>query len=333
MLTLTQDTLKLFWRTNKAMTLFLFANFVFLAIGVAGMMFDAREVLGFNTWTKDIKFSLSLLLYSATMLWMFSYITIRPRLKSFVLTASAILLFFEMVMIVLQGARGAPMHFNVSTPFDATLWSMMGTSITIFYVISIIGFVLFLRSPLTDRTLAWAMKLGMFIMLVGFGLGFLMTSPQPDQLAQMERGIAPTLIGAHTVGAPDGGAGLPLLGWSTQYGDLRIAHFVGIHGPQVLALFGFALLLVARRSRNRLTEGHRLWMIVGAFVAYSALVLLVTWQALRMEPITAPSMLTLFTFGMIVTTFVGYNALVLWHAFHTGQIRNLSYKEQHHVAV
>lgn len=328
MLTSTQDALKLFWRTNKAMTLFFLSNFIFLGIGIAGMALDSREVLGFNTWSKDVKFSISLLFYTATMLWMFSYIKIRPRLKSFVLTASALILFVEMLMIAMQGARAVPMHFNVSTPFDAMLWYAMGTSIMIFYVINIVGFILFLRSPMTDRTMAWAMKLGMLIMLVGFGVAFLMTGPTPEQLAQMEKGIAPALIGAHTVGAPDGGSGLLLLGWSTRYGDLRIAHFVGLHGPQVLALFGFALLLVARRSNHRLSETHRLWMLVGTFVAYLGIVLLVTWQALRMEPLTAPSALTLLSFGIIATAFIGYNAFILRHAFRAphGQITNLSYE-------
>lgn len=50
---------------------------------------------------------------------------------------------------------------------------------------------------------------------------------------------------SHTVGAPDGGPGLPVTNWSTQYGDLRIAHFFGMHALQLIPLFGY---YVARRS-------------------------------------------------------------------------------------
>lgn len=71
---------------------------------------------------------------------------------------------------------------------------------------------------------------GLVIGLAGMAVGFLMTSPTPEQLHDFH-GIA----GAHAVGAPDDGPGLPFLGWSTIGGDLRVPHFVGMHALQALA--------------------------------------------------------------------------------------------------
>ena len=44
---------------------------------------------------------------------------------------------------------------------------------------------------------------------------------------------------SHTIGGPDGGNGLPVVNWSRQYGDPRIAHFIGIHALQVLPVLAW----------------------------------------------------------------------------------------------
>lgn len=43
----------------------------------------------------------------------------------------------------------------------------------------------------------------------------------------------------HTIGANDGSEGLLITNWSKQYGDLRVAHFFGIHALQILPLLGY----------------------------------------------------------------------------------------------
>ena len=70
----------------------------------------------------------------------------------------------------------------------------------------------------------------------------------------------------HTIGAADGARGVPLLNWSRQHGDLRIAHFLGMHTLQVFPLVGF---YITRSSRA---------MIVFA-CAYAGLVIFVLVQA------------------------------------------------------
>jgi hypothetical protein len=88
------------------------------------------------------------------------------------------------------------------------------------------------------------------------------------------------LAGAHTVGAPDGGPGLPVTGWSTQHGDLRVAHFVGLHALQVLPIF----TLVAFRGRG---ERARLRLTLAAAAVYVLVFVTLLAQALRGVPLVA----------------------------------------------
>jgi len=287
-----------FWSVNRPMTILFWAMVVTSVLGILGLLLDPRTVLGQPTWAKTIKFAISLALYSSTMLWIFGYDTLRPRLSRFILSASAYILGFEMVLMIFQGARAVPMHFNNTTPFDATLFSIMGATITLLWFVNALGVAVLLVQQVPSRAFAWSLRLGLIIALLGMLEGFLMTSPTSAQMALLQAGQHSDMIGAHTVGAPDGGPGLPLLGWSTTHGDLRIGHFVGLHGLQIIPLLGLFLML---RRERWLTERHKVLLVVIGAAGYLGLTVLVTWQALRGQSVIAPDLLTITVLVAIVT--------------------------------
>jgi hypothetical protein len=132
----------------------------------------------------------------------------------------------------------------------------------------------------------------MVIAILGASTGGLMTRPTAAQLADARAGQRMTVFGAHTVGAADGGPGLPGTGWNLQHGDLRVPHFVGLHAMQMLPLI--ALLLVRRSAADAETRRIRLVWVAG--VSYFMLFALLLAQALRGEALAAPSQATLAAF-------------------------------------
>ena len=142
------------------------------------------------------------------------------------------------------------------------------------------------RERFADPALGWALRLGMALTIVGASTGGLMVRPTEAQLADARAGRGMPIAGAHTVGAPDGGAGLPGTGWSVEHGDLRVPHFVGLHAVQALGLF--ALLVGTGWSATR-----RVRLVLAAASSYTALFALLLWQALRAQSIMQPDGITL----------------------------------------
>src|SRR5215212_1323917 len=107
---------------------------------------------------------------------------------------------------------------------------------------------------------------------------------------RLDAGEPVNVIGAHSVGVEDGGPGLPLVGWSTEGGDLRVPHFVCLHGMQILPLVGW--LLTQPGARRRWPERHRIGLVWVAGLGYLGLTALLTWQALRGQSIIAADQVT-----------------------------------------
>ncbi|HZR44240.1 MAG TPA: hypothetical protein VFB12_29275 [Ktedonobacteraceae bacterium] len=297
---------------NPLLTLVGMAHVLVLIAALIGIVIDHRIITGVPAWVKPAKFAISITIYTFTLLWFLSFIKGHRRLVGMVAYVVAIVMIIEMTIIVTQVIRGTTSHFNVSTPLDSTLYSIMGSSIVLLFVINLIVAVLLLLQRLPDPIIAWSLRLGILLMIVGMGVAFLMTThPTAEQMAAIHAGMRVTAIGGHTVGLADGGPGLPFLGWSTVGGDLRIPHFVGLHALQVLPLLGW---LLTRRRFNMLGTGHRVALIWTFGASYLGLIGLLTWQALRAQSIIAPDASTLQAFAALLSVTALAIILIATHA-------------------
>jgi hypothetical protein len=266
-----------------------------LVTGLAWSM-DGRTLAGAPIWAKPMKFSVSLLLYAVTLAWMLDRMPHHRRAGWWAGTVVAGAGAVEMAAITGQAVRGRQSHFNVSTPLDSALFSLMGATIAVLYVATLVVAVLLMRNRSQDPVATWAVRLGVVVALVGMSVGGLMLTPTPAQTEAFAAGTA-TLSGAHGVGVPDGGPGLPLLGWSTTGGDLRVGHFIGMHALQLLPLL--ALVLSGPRARRWGTP-TRVRLVQLAAAAYTGVVVLTTWQALRGRPLLDPDGATVTAAGALV---------------------------------
>ncbi|GAB3153811.1 hypothetical protein GCM10027258_56820 [Amycolatopsis stemonae] len=267
---------------------------------VAALLLDQRTLEGAPIWAKPFKFAVSGALYFATWSWLVSLLP-RFRRTAGRLTNFLVLIFgAEYFLLVVQAVRGRASHFNVATPLDAAIYGVMAKMIIGLWVATLALTVLVMFTKLEDRASFWAVRAGAVLSLVGISLGILMTNPTAQQLAQWQAGGRPDMVGAHTVGLPDGGPGLPILGWSTVAGDLRIPHFVGMHALQALPLLAIALAALAPRFARLRDDVVRARLVLVGAAGYAGLTGLVTWQALRAQSLVHPDALTLGAFAVLV---------------------------------
>lgn len=236
---------------------------------------DQRMLMGAPLWFKPLKFAISIAAYTAALAWMLGQLRERAlRRTGWIIVVS---LAVEMVIIVGQAARGERSHFNVEEPDNRLLFSIMGASIVVLYLATIAVALRFLREPGRDRATGLAIRLGLGVGVAGLTVGVVMS-----------------VIGSHAIGVADGGPGLPFVGWSTDGGDLRIGHFIGMHALQLLPL------LAAGLAATGLALTTRIRIVIAAAAGYLGLVLLLTWQALRAQPLLAPDGLTLTVLAVLV---------------------------------
>ena len=297
-----KSSLKAFFQrafaTNRLLTLTGLVMLVVLAGTIGGLIFDERVITGAPAWLKPAKFAISISLYCLTFVWLLGFVKGHPRLVVIAAYVTSIGLLVEMVIIAIQVVRGTTSHFNFTTSLDSILFGVMGMFVMLIWTANLLAAFLLLFQKFPDPVMAWSLRLALFLTLVGAGIAFFMTSPTATQIAEMGANARTGIIGAHSVGVADGGPGLPILGWSTVGGDLRVAHFFGLHSLQLLPLIGW---LIARSRNSWLTTGHRVVLVWTAGLGYLGWLAILVWQALRGQSIVTPDAATLLAISGLLT--------------------------------
>jgi hypothetical protein len=298
-----QHGLSRVWRSDKILTASALLMLGALAAFVVGLAVDPRLITGAPAWLKPAKFAISTAIYMFTLAWVFTYLSEWPRLRRIVGRGTVVIFIAEVAVIALQAWRGTTSHFNVSTALDGALFAFMGSAILVQTLLSVAVAVALWRQSFQDRALGWALRLGMVITIAGAFTGGLMTRPTEAQLARVAVTRQMPIVGAHTVGAPDGGPGLPGVGWSVQHGDLRVPHFIGLHALQVLPILVWLL------TRRRVDESRRARLAVVAGSSYAGLFFILVSQALRGEALISPDA---FTVGMLIVWAIATGVAAVW---------------------
>ena len=238
-----------------------------LGVGCFFMLFiDDRTLMGVNVWIKPLKFSVSIDIFLVTVGFLITKYPYSKTKKGIINHITGWTLLLEMGIIAFQAARGVKSHYNIETLFDGMLFMLMGILIGINVVIMVLFVFDTVRLKLrTTKPMQWAIFLGWSVVLFGSWVG-----------GQM---IGQT---GHNIGVTDGGAGLPLVNWSTIGGDLRIAHFIALHGIQIIPLFA----LVLSRKQNISTRNQTIAVSFFTLI-YASYLTFVFYQAKQGLPLIA----------------------------------------------
>lgn len=262
------------------------ASLAVLATAAVGLATDPRLITGSLAWLKPAKFAISITVYCATLAWLLTLVRGRRRLVRAVAWATGGALTLELALIVVQAVRGTASHYNISTPFNAAVFQAMGVLLPAVFGAGVVAAALVTRQRGLPVVLASGIRGGLLVCLLGMAEAALMLFNRAHTDA--------VTLGGHTVGGPDGGPGLPLTGWSTEHGDLRVAHFVGLHALQVLPLLAWLLQRYAP-GLGTLTQRR---LVRLSTVASTGVVGLLTWQAQRGLPLLRPDTAVLSAAGL-----------------------------------
>jgi hypothetical protein len=207
---------------------------VLLALCLLAMLADARQIGGVSVWMKPAKFAASFWLWLWTLAWAWGALAQAARhgfLAGLVVWGTVVAGLYEQLWITFRAALGQPSHFATDT-IGAIAYGLMGLFAVLLVAMAALLGVLVLGRGDRAQPRAWRLAVGCGLVIAGLAGGV--------------TGASISAIGSPLVGGVAGN--WPPFFWSATGGDLRMAHFLGVHAMQALpalALLGAGSLGVA----------------------------------------------------------------------------------------
>ena len=263
--------------TQKDLWIGFYFSFVCLVVSIIGLLIDDRILQYVPIWLKPFKFSVSSLIFIGSILFLLKYISN----KKFIILTNKIVsygLIIELIIIFFQVFRGKMSHFNNQTFEDMILFQIMAITIVCVWLgFGVYAWKLFRTSEFGNDLLLKGLQVGAFITFLTMPFAFVMPQPSKTQLQEIIKNKSQIglIVGSHTVDEKDPSQTYPLTGWAKTGGDLRIAHFLGLHALQILPI----LALLLNGINLSLTNKKKLLSTTGIF--YFIIVVMTLVQALK----------------------------------------------------
>lgn len=251
------------WRTlYRDEPVLLFAAAILAAMMLPAFfayLVETRTFNGINVWIKPLKFMSSATIFLATLAIFMPYLDRTDRARKSVNTAVwiiSVFLILEIVYITFRASRAEASHFNRENMLGIVLYAWMGITILIATVLSgWIGWLILKgKDKIASPELRHAIGVGL---VLGTALGSMTAIYMSTQTGHWVGGVRSDAGGSF------------FFGWSQAGGDLRVAHFIGLHAMQGIPLIGWLVSRYAPANiRSIVILAAIFWTIatVAAFV-------------------------------------------------------------------
>ncbi|HEY0738545.1 MAG TPA: hypothetical protein VGD69_26745 [Herpetosiphonaceae bacterium] len=289
-----------YWRQSSfaQQVLFVAGSALFVSMIVHGLLLVATggTIEGPVSLRKTMTFAETGWLLTWSVGWLLPLVSLRRWERWLLIGGTLQFAVGETFLMSLQVWRGVPSHYNMSTPFDAAVFTSTGVGALIVTV----TMAVLLRAALRPSDLAPSLRLaiqgGALIMLIGFGTGLLMILNSGGIWQGADHFLE--MLTRRRYGGYNGPAA------GTIGGDLVLLHALGVHGLQIVPLPTWLLTYTALDERRR----YRLTALVTA--SYLMLIAILAVQVFRELPLSALDLPTLTALLLAAVLFLGSHVAV-----------------------